>query len=146
MTTQSPARPLRLRTTSTPAARRQNVADDQLLAKIGSAGLQAALAMLLSIFGLGSAMGQSVDQDMAYGANTQATRDRVIAEIRQARNDGAIRRWSPVLVDFPFDTPLKGHRFEPYATRRVEAAPVQFSHGDASASPAIQVPAPRAAQ
>ena len=122
-----------------------DLADDWILSKVSSAGMQAALAVLLSIFGLGSAMGQSIDQDMALGANTQATRDRVIAEIRQARADGAIRRWSPVLLDIPFKAPLKGSRFEPYATRQTEAVPIEFSHGDATASSAIPAQAPRTA-
>ena len=62
--------------------------DDQIFARLHTVGIQAALSILLSVFGLGSAMAQSIDQDMALSANTQATRDRVISELRQARTDG----------------------------------------------------------
>ena len=90
--------------------------DDQIFARLHAVGIQAALSILLSVFGLGSAMAQSIDQDMTVGADTQATRDRVISELRQARNDGTIKRWSPILVEIPFKPPLKGSRFEPFAT------------------------------
>ena len=99
-----------------------NIGDDQIFAKVHSIAIQAALSVLLSIFGLGSAMAQSIDQDMALGANTQATRDRVVSEIRQAREDGAIKRWSPVLVELPVKAPLRGSRFAPFATHRAEDA------------------------
>lgn len=94
--------------------------DEQLFARLGSVGIQAALAILLSVLGMGSAMAQSVDADLAYGANTQATRERVISELRQARADGTMKRWSPVLVEVPFKRPLKGSRFEPFSTHQGE--------------------------
>ena len=100
--------------------RSRNVGDDQLFSKLHSVSIQAALSVLLSLFGLGSAMAQSIGQDTNLAANTQATRDRVITEIRQAREDGTIKRWSPILVEFPPKAPLKGNRFAPYATRRIE--------------------------
>ena len=104
--------------------------DDQIFAKLHTAGIQAALSILLSVFGLGSAMAQSIDQDMTLGANTQATRDRVIAELRQARTDGAIKRWSPILVEVPFKAPLKGSRFEPFATHQADDSNDRFVPGD----------------
>ena len=140
MTNTSPTRTLQLRTTQASKSRRQRLldfTDDQIFAKVSSVGLRAALAILLSIFGLGAAMGQSVDQDMAHGANTQAARDRVIAEIRQARADGAIKRWSPVLVDIPSKAPLKGRRFEPYATRQADVVHLQFNRDDGTTSSAV---------
>ena len=86
-------------------------AGEGISAKLYSVGLQAAVTVLLSIFGLGTAMGQSIDLDMVLGANTQANRDRVISEIRQARADGTIKRWSPILLEMPSKTPQKGIRF-----------------------------------
>ena len=94
--------------------------DDQIFARLHAVGIQAALSVLLSLFGLGPAMAQSIDPDMALAANTQATRDRVIAELRQARAEGTIKRWSPILVEVPFKAPLRGSRFEPFAARQTE--------------------------
>lgn len=103
--------------------------DDQIFARLHTVGIQAALSVLLSLFGLGSAMAQSIDQDMTLGANTQATRDRVISELRQARTDGAIKRWSPILVEVPFKAPLKGSRFEPFATHQADGSGARFVPG-----------------
>lgn len=120
---------------------------DRLVAKLGSVGIQAALTILLSIFGLGSAMGQSIDQDMSLGANTQATRDRVISELRQDRAEGTIKRWSPILVEVPFKAPLKGSRFEPFAAHQAEGSSDRFVPGDsATRSIAITDVAARAAR
>ena len=104
--------------------------DDQIFARIHAAGIQAALSVLLSLFGLGSAMAQSIDQDMTLGANTQATRDRVISELRQARDDGTIKHWSPILVEVPFKAPLKGSRFQPFATHQADDSGDRFVHED----------------
>ena len=104
--------------------------DDQIFARLHTVGIQAALSILLSVFGLGSAMAQSIDQDMALGANTQATRDRVISEIRQARDDGTIKHWSPILVEVPFKAPLKGSRFEPFASHQADDSGDRFVHED----------------
>lgn len=93
---------------------------EQLSAKLYSVGIQAALTALLSIFGLGSAMGQSIAQDSVLGANTRATRDRVVAEIRQAREDGTIKRWSPVLLEMPFKAPRKGVPFAAWTTHQAQ--------------------------
>ncbi len=109
--------------------------DDQIFARLHTVGIQAALSVLLSLFGLGSAMAQSIDQDMTLGANTQATRDRVISELRQARADGAIKRWSPILVEVPFKAPLKGSRFEPFATHQAEGGSDRLVLGDTTARP-----------
>ena len=103
--------------------------DDQIFARLHSVGIQAALSVLLALFGLGSAMAQSIDQDMTLGANTQATRDRVISELRQARTDGAIKGWSPILVAVPFKAPLKGRRFEPFATHQADERGDRFVPG-----------------
>lgn len=121
--------------------------DDQIFARLHTVGIQAALSILLSVFGLGSAMAQSIDQDMALSANTQATRDRVISELRQARTDGTIKRWSPILVELPFKAPLKGSRFEPLATHRADDSGDRFVPGDnAVRSTAITNVAAHAAQ
>ena len=106
--------------------------DDQIFARLHTVGIQAALSILLSVFGLGSAMAQSIDQDMTLGANTQATRDRVISELRQARNDGTIKHWSPILVDVPFEHPLKGSRFEPFASHEADGNRDRFGSADIS--------------
>lgn len=106
--------------------------DDHIFARLHTVGIQAALSVLLSLFGLGSAMAQSLDQDMTLGANTQATRDRVISELRQARTDGAIKRWSPILVEVPFKAPLKGSRFEPFATHQADDSGDRFVRGDSA--------------
>ena len=106
--------------------------DDQIFARLHTVGIQAALSILLSVFGLGSAMAQSIDQDMTLGANTQATRDRVISELRQARSDGTIKHWSPILVDVPFKRPLKGSRFEPFASHEADGNRDRFGSADIS--------------
>ena len=104
--------------------------DDQIFARLHAVGIQAALAILLSLFGLGSAMAQSIDPDGTLGANTQATRDRVISELRQDRADGTIKRWSPILVEVPFKAPLKGSRFEPFATHEADGNRDRFGSAD----------------
>ncbi len=104
--------------------------DDQIFARLHTVGIQAALSILLSVFGLGSAMAQTIDQDMTLGANTQATRDRVISELRQARDDGTIKHWSPILVEVPFKAPLKGSRFEPFATHEADGNRDRFGPAD----------------
>lgn len=120
-----------------------NLGDDQVLSKLQNVGVRAALTVLLSIFGLGSAMGQSIDQDGTLGANTQATRDRVISEIRQARADGEIKRWSPVLVEIPFKAAPRGSRFAPFPTHPHDAATLR---GDPDLrSPELATAAPRTA-
>jgi hypothetical protein len=58
-------------------------------------------------------MGQSSDQDMWMRGNTQAARDRTDSEIRQARSDGTIKRWSPAFVEIP----LKHRRAIPSVTQ-----------------------------
>jgi hypothetical protein len=116
-----PYRPSRLSHRSIPA-----FAGEGISAKLYSVGLQAAVTVLLSVFGLGSAMGQSIDQDMVLGANTQANRDRVISEIRQARVDGTIKRWSPVLLEVPSRTSRKGIRFAPFSPQEPEGGAVTF--------------------
>ena len=118
--------PRPLREMSPSGERSASRGDDQLFSKLHSVAMQAALSVLLSLFGLGSAMAQSVDQDMALGANTRATRDRVISEISQARADGKIKRWSPLLVEVPVRAPLKGSRFAPFATHPTEGAGHRF--------------------
>ena len=141
MTSTSPQRRIRA------ASPGPSFGDDQIFARIHAAGIQAALSVLLSLFGLGSAMAQSIDQDMTLGANTQATRDRVISEIRQARADGAIRSWSPVLVDVPFKAPLKGSRFAPFATHQAEGSSDRLVPGDDATRPtAITIVAARVTQ
>ena len=104
--------------------------DDQIFARLHAVGIQAALSVLLSLFGLGPAMAQSIDPDMALAANTQATRDRVIAELRQARAEGTIKRWSPILVEVPFKAPLRGSRFEPFATHEADGNRDRFGPAD----------------
>ena len=121
LTSPAPARAIRL--SRSLALRREatrSFGDDQIFSKLHSVGIQAALSVLLSLFGLGSAMAQSIDPETSLAGNTQATRDRVISEIRQAREDGTIKRWSPILVEFPPKAPLKGSRFAPYATRQID--------------------------
>ena len=121
--------------------------DDQILSKLHSVAIQAALSVLLSVFGLGSAIAQSIDQDMTLGANTQATRDRVISEIRQARADGTIRRWSPVFVELRPEASLKGSRFAPFGTHQGEVdKPRLVPRDDGNRSPGIASLAQRAAQ
>ena len=119
-------------------------AGEQMSTRLYTAGIQAALGILLSILGLGSAMGQSVEPDMALGANTQATRDRVISEIRQARADGRINRWSPVLLDVPFNPRQRGARFVPYASqpsKEDDEAFVRRASGAPAADSSIVAPA-----
>ncbi len=124
-----------------------SVGDDYFFARLHTIGMQAALSILLSVFGLGSAMAQSIDQDMTLGADTQATRDRVISELRQARTDGTIKRWSPILIEVPFKAPLKGSRFEPFATHQARGSGDRFVPGDnATRSTGITDVAARAAQ
>ncbi len=98
----------------------RNSGDEQIAAKLYSVGFKAALTVLLSVVGLGSAMAQSIDQDMTLAANTQANRDRVISEIRQARANGTIKHWSPVLLEVPSRAPRKGIRFAPVSTYQPE--------------------------
>ena len=81
-------------------------------------GARVAVAILLSIVGFGSAMGQSSDQDMWMRGNTQAARERAASEIRQARSDGTIKRWSPALVEIQ----LKPRRMSPAGHARAPAA------------------------
>jgi hypothetical protein len=146
MTSHSAVQTLGTRPIRASDSRRQAIpapGDDRLLAKLGSVGMQAALAILLSVFGLGSAMGQ----DMVLGANTQSTRDRVISEIRQARTEGTIKGWSPILVEVPFKAPLRGSRFEPLTTHQGEADSRRFVRGDPDIRPTgITVVAARAEQ
>jgi hypothetical protein len=121
--------------------------DDHIFARLHVVGIQAALSMLLSVFGLGSAMAQSIDQDMTLGANTRATRDRVISELRQDRADGTIKRWSPILVEVPFKAPLKGSRFQPFATHPADDSGDRLVPGDnAARSTTITNAAAQAAQ
>jgi len=47
-------------------------------------------------------------------ANTQAARERMISEIRQARSDGTIKRWSPAFIEIQ----LKPRRTGPYVAQR----------------------------
>ena len=150
MTSHSAVQTLGTRPIRASDSRRQAIpapGDDRLLVKLGSVGMQAALAILLSVFGLGSAMGQAIDQDMVLGANTQSTRDRVISEIRQARTEGTIKGWSPILVEVPFKAPLRGSRFEPLTTHQGEADSRRFVRGDPDIRPTgITVVAARAEQ
>lgn len=121
LTSPAPARAIRLSRGLAPNREAtRSFGDDQLFSKLHSVAIQAALSVLLSLFGLGSAMAQTIGQDTSPAANTQATRDRVISEIRQAREDGTIKRWSPILVEFPPKAPLKGSRFAPYATHQID--------------------------
>lgn len=122
-----PDRASRLRHAST-----RSFAGEQLSVKLYSLGIQAALTVLLSIFGLGPAMGQAIDRDMVLGANTQANRDRVVSEIRQARADGTIRRWSPVLLELPSRTPRKGIRFAPLSTHPAGSGTAAFVKSESS--------------
>lgn len=85
-----------------------------LSTKVYVAGIRSAFAVLLSLVGIGSAMGQSSDQDMWMRANTQAARERTISEIRQARSDGTIRRWSPTFIEVQ----LKPRRAGPFVAQR----------------------------
>jgi hypothetical protein len=150
MTTRSAAQALQpssIRTSAFQLRRGAGLRDEQLFAKLCNIGMQGALAVLLSVFGLGSVMAQSIDQDMTLGANTQATRDRVISELRQARADGTIKRWSPIVVEVPFKRPLKGSRFEPFSTHRDESESSRFESGDSGIrSTNITIAAPQAAQ
>ena len=68
--------------------------------------LRAAVGVLLSIVGLGSAMGQSLNDDMSLRNGNRAARERFQAEIIQAKVDGRIKRWSPTL----YEVPLKARR------------------------------------
>ncbi|MCK9689760.1 hypothetical protein [Scleromatobacter humisilvae] len=139
MTTQPVASRVAFRPTRVSAPRSKALlasgGDDAVLAKLHSVGVQAAMAILLSIFGLGSAMGQSIASDMTLGANTQATRDRVIAEMREAREDGTMKRWSPVLLELPYRAPARRSRFEPIAMRRHQGATTQHLDGTPPSDP-----------
>jgi hypothetical protein len=88
--------------------------NEMLSSKLYITGIRSAFAILLSLVGVGSAMGQSSDQDMWMRANTQATRERAISEVRQAYGDGTIRRWSPALIEIQ----LKPRRPGPYVAQR----------------------------
>ena len=112
----------------------RSFAGEQLSAKLYSVGFHAAITVLLSIFGLGSAMGQSMDQDLLLGANTQATRNRVVSEIRQARADGTVKRWSPVLLELPSRTPRQGIRIVRLSTHPSEGGTATFVSGESSVS------------
>ncbi len=136
MTTASSARDLQPATANPPVAANESMLsldDDQFLSRLPSIGAQAALGILLSVFGMSYAVAQSIDQDMTIGANTQATRDRVVAELRQARADGAIKGWSPVLVEMPYKAPLKGRRFESFTTRHAEHSSIQIESSNTRA-------------
>jgi len=92
----------------------QTFPSEMISTKVHVAGIRSAFAVLLSLAGIGSAMGQSSDQDMWMRANMQAARERAISEIRQARSDGTIRRWSPAFIEIQ----LQRHRTAPYAAQR----------------------------
>jgi hypothetical protein len=77
-------------------------------------GARVAFPILLSLVGFGSAMGQSSDQDMWMRGNTLAARDRTVSEVRQARSDGTIKRWSPAFIEIP----LKPRRTIPSISQR----------------------------
>ena len=136
-TTRSPApapafRPLRA--TRRLGERSRSFGDDQLLSKLYSVSIQAALSVLLSLLGLGSAMAQSIAPYPVSSANMQASRDRVISELSQAREDGAIKRWSPILVEFPPKATLKGSRFAPFASRQIDLEGDRLGSIDAGTS------------
>ncbi len=72
--------------TSRPRHRRiRTFTGEQISAKLYSVGFQAAISIVLSVIGLGSAMGQSMAPDTAPGATTQV---RVVSGIRPARVGG----------------------------------------------------------
>ncbi len=47
------------------------------------------------------AQAQAGTNDMWLRGNAVATRNRVDREIRQARDDGVVKRWSPVAIEIP---------------------------------------------
>ena len=87
---------------------------ESLSTKVYVAGIRSVFAVLLSLAGIGSAMAQSADQDMWMRASTQAARERTISEVRQARGDGTIWRWSPAFIEIQ----LKPRRTVPYVAQR----------------------------
>jgi hypothetical protein len=72
--------------------------------KMYTAGIRSAVAILLSFIGLGSAMGQANTDDWSMRANSIATRERIRAEIVQAKDEGKIKRWAPILYTVPLNT------------------------------------------
>ena len=64
--------------------------------RIPSTGIRTAIGLMLSIVGVGSAVAQTVAGDH-FGEPQQ--RERVIAELRQAKADGTVKRWSPTLIE-----------------------------------------------
>lgn len=110
----SKAREIVLRTQRQVAAFPGEIALDKLY----TSGIRSAFAVILSIVGVGSAVGQSSTDDMWTRANNAAARERVYSEIRQARVDGVIRPWSPTFIEVP----LKSRRVGSYEVRRDHAA------------------------
>ena len=61
-----------------------------------------AAASLLTLGSTNAAQAQTLTNEMWLRANALATRMRVDREIRQAREKGAIKRWSPAAIDLPW--------------------------------------------
>jgi len=78
--------------------KRESSTDELLSMKLYSTGIRGAMAVVLSLAGIGSAMGQPVSDGRPQES---AQRQRVFAEIREAKAAGQIRRWSPVLIEIP---------------------------------------------
>ena len=94
--------------------KRDSSTDELRSMKLYSAGVRGAMAVVLSLVGIGSAMGQPVSDGRPEDS---AQRQRVFSEIREAKAAGQIRRWSPVLIEIP----LRG---APGTRRAMPIAPV----------------------
>jgi hypothetical protein len=60
-------------------------------------------ALMVALGGADSSIAQSATNEMWLRGNALATRQRMDREIRQARTDGVIKRWSPVAIDIPLN-------------------------------------------
>ena len=58
-------------------------------------------ALMVALGGADASMAQSATNEMWLRGNALGTRERMDREIRQARSDGVIKRWSPVAIDIP---------------------------------------------
>ena len=60
-----------------------------------------AAAVLLAIGSMDAAQAQAETNEMWLRGNALVTRNRLDREIRHARDDGLIRRWSPDAIEIP---------------------------------------------
>lgn len=96
-------------------------------------GLRLAITFALSVVAVGSAAGQSFNDDIWMRANSQASRTRINNEILQARADGTIKRWAPTLIEVP----LKSSRSRAYAPRDYPADTGSSNRATATTEPTL---------